>query len=92
MLCHSVWLGLYLFNQTHIYMTGCDISVKQYILKASIELPATPKHSLDMTFTLKAPITTAADDNFLLFFFYFSEKASLDISCEEMSRLVFSEK
>ena len=29
--------------------------------------------------TLKAPITTAADDNF---FYYFSEKTSLDIPCE----------
>ena len=33
--------------------------------------------------TLKAPITTAVDDNFfILFFFYYSEKASLEISCE----------
>ena len=33
--------------------------------------------------TLKVPITTAADDNFFYFiFFYFSEKTSLDISCE----------
>ena len=32
--------------------------------------------------TLKAPITTAADDNFFIYFFYFSEKTSLDISCE----------
>ena len=31
--------------------------------------------------TLKAPITTAADENFI-YFFYFSEKTSLDISCE----------
>ena len=30
---------------------------------------------------LKAPITTAADDN-IFYFFYFSEKTSLDISCE----------
>ena len=45
--------------------------------------------------TLKAPIKTAADDNFFL------EKTRLDISCEssaladdshEMSRLAFSEK
>ena len=34
--------------------------------------------------TLKAPITTAADNilNFFFFFFYFSKKTSLDISCE----------
>ena len=33
--------------------------------------------------TLKAPITTAADNIFFIyFFFYFSEKTSLDISCE----------
>ena len=33
--------------------------------------------------TLKVPITTAADDNFLYFFIiFFSEKTSLDISCE----------
>ena len=32
--------------------------------------------------TLKAPITNAADDNFFKFLFYFSEKTSLDISCE----------
>ena len=31
---------------------------------------------------LKAPITTAADENFFYFIFYFSEKTSLDISCE----------
>ena len=42
-------------------------------------------------------MTTTANDNFLLLFFYFSEKTSLEISCEssadshEMSRL-FSEK
>ena len=29
--------------------------------------------------TLKAPITTAADN---FFYFYFSEKTSIDISCE----------
>ena len=37
--------------------------------------------------TLKAPITTAADEVFLfcflfVFLFYFSEKTSLEISCE----------
>ena len=32
--------------------------------------------------TLKAPITTAADDIFFLIFFNFSEKTSLDIRCE----------
>ena len=71
-------------------MTGCDISVKQYILKASIELPATPKHSLDMTFTLKAPITTAADDNFLLFFFIFQRKQVLTFhvkKCQDLFSL-----
>ena len=33
---------------------------------------------------MKAPITTVADDNFFLVisFFYFSEKTSIDISCE----------
>ena len=31
--------------------------------------------------TLKAPVTTAADDNFFNFF-YFTEKTSLVISCE----------
>ena len=30
--------------------------------------------------TLKAPITTAADNNFI--FFYFSKKTGIDISCE----------
>ena len=34
-----------------------------------------------MILTLKAPVTTAADDN-LLYIFYFSEKTSHDISCE----------
>ena len=35
--------------------------------------------------TLKVPITTAADDIFLfIYFFYFSEKRSLDISCESI--------
>ena len=32
--------------------------------------------------TLKAPVTTAADEIFFYFFFIFSEKTSLDISCE----------
>ena len=33
--------------------------------------------------TLKAPITTAADDSLKFFFFFnFSKKTSLDISCE----------
>ena len=32
--------------------------------------------------TLKAPVTTAADDKVFIYFFYFSEKTSLDISCE----------
>ena len=42
--------------------------------------------------TLNAPITTAADDNFFLFiFFYFSEKTSLDISCEIIC-LIFQRK
>ena len=49
--------------------------------------------------TLKAPITTKADNNF--YFFYFLKKTSLNISCEssaladdshEMSRLFFSER
>ena len=34
---------------------------------------------------LKVPITTAADDNSLTFF-YFSEKTSLDISCESSAK------
>ena len=33
---------------------------------------------------LKAPITTAADDNLL--FYFFSEKTSLDISCESSAK------
>ena len=54
-----------------------------------------------LSLTLKVPITTVAGNNFSLFFFYFSEKTSLEILCElsawqtishEMSRLVFSEK
>ena len=42
--------------------------------------------------TLKAPITTAADDThkyffgFFLFLFFFSEKIRLDISCESSAR------
>ena len=36
-----------------------------------------------LTLTLKAPITTAAVDNFS---FYFSEKTSLDISCESSAK------
>ena len=36
------------------------------------------------TLTHKAPVTNAADDNFL-FIFFFSEKTSLDISCCELS-------
>ena len=46
--------------------------------------------------TLKVQITTAADDNFD--FFYFSEKTSLDISCESSAKqsihisIHFSEK
>ena len=36
--------------------------------------------------SLKAQITTAADDNFLSFFFYFSEETSLDISCESSAQ------
>ena len=32
--------------------------------------------------TIKAPITTAADDILKYFFFNFSKKTSLDISCE----------
>ena len=54
---------------------------------------------LHLYFTLKPPVTTKADENLLFFLFYFSEKTSLDISCEssawhshEMSRLVSSEK
>ena len=35
---------------------------------------------MQVSLTLKAPITTAADDS--CFFFYFSEKTSLNISCE----------
>ena len=36
--------------------------------------------------TLKAPVTTAADDNSFIFFFYISEKTSLDISCESSAQ------
>ena len=38
--------------------------------------------SLSTYLTLKAPIPTAADDIFLFILFYFSEKTSLDISCD----------
>ena len=36
--------------------------------------------------TLKAPITTAADDIYKYFFFFFSEKIRLDISCQSSAR------
>ena len=32
--------------------------------------------------TLKGPVTTAADDNFLFIYLFFSEKTSLDLSCK----------
>ena len=46
--------------------------------------------NLSKVLTLKAPITTAADDilNFFFFFFNFSKKTSLDISCESSAKLV----
>ena len=53
-----------------------------------------------ISLTLKAPITTGADDILKYIFFNFSKKISLDISCEssaqaddshEISRLVFFE-
>ena len=34
--------------------------------------------------TLKAPVTTAADDNFI--YLFFSEKTNLDISCESSAK------
>ena len=36
--------------------------------------------------SLKAPITTAADDSLKYFFFDFLEKLRLDISCESFAR------
>ena len=36
--------------------------------------------------TLKAPITTAADDIHKYFFFFFSEKTRLDVSSESSAR------
>ena len=37
--------------------------------------------------TLKAPVTTKADNNFdFFFFFYFQMKTSLDISCEASAK------
>ena len=36
--------------------------------------------------TLEAPITTAADDSHKYFFYYFSEKISLDVSGESSCR------
>ena len=44
------------------------------------------KISADNILTLKAPITTAADDIFEIFFFNFSKKTSLDISCESSAK------
>ena len=44
----------------------------------------TPK--LTLVLTRKAPITTAADNNFLIYIFYFSEKTSFDILCESSAR------
>ena len=46
-------------------------------------------HSQEAQPSHKAPITTAADDNFYLFiylFIYFSEKKSLDFSCESSTK------
>ena len=43
--------------------------------------------NLSKVLTLKAPITTAADD-ILIFFLNFSKKTSLDISCESSAKLV----
>ena len=59
----------------------------------------TVNYKCPSVFALKVPITTAAD-NILKYFFNFSMKTSLDISCEscqaddshEISRLVFFEK
>ena len=42
-------------------------------------------HMTKPTLTVKAPITTKADDNFDLFF-YFQMKTSLDISCESSAQ------
>ena len=42
----------------------------------------TPENGL----TLKAPITTAADDIYKYFFIVFSENVRLDISCESSAR------
>ena len=50
-----------------------------------------------ITLTLKAPITTAADDIHKYFFHCFSEKIRLDVASEssaglEMSSLIFFER
>ena len=55
------------------------------LLSGSMKRPVFPLQVL----TLKAPITTAADNNF--FFIYFSEKTSVDISCEIIC-LIFQRK
>ena len=36
--------------------------------------------------TLKVPITTAAEDPFNFYYYYYSQKISLDISCESSAK------
>ena len=40
----------------------------------------------NLPLTLKAPITTKADDDFDLFLYYFQKKTSPDISCESSAK------
>ena len=61
------------------------LSYKGKYLKDSCKNSIKKEKHLLNSLTPKAPITTAADDNIFIFFyflFYFSEKTSLDISCE----------
>ena len=38
--------------------------------------------------TLKAPSKIAADDTFIIFYFYLSKKIRLDVSCESSAKQV----
>ena len=48
--------------------------------------PPTTPHFVCLCLTLKAPITTAADDIHKYFFIVFSEKIRLDVSSESSAR------
>ena len=48
--------------------------------------PISEPSGLSDILTLKAPITTAADDIHKYFFYCFSEKIGLDVSCESSAR------